>query len=74
MYATKLHKYRNASGVLLSAKALREAGLSRDDTVAVTVHGGVIEIRKVQPEEADVLAGIEIALTRYAHALRELAK
>jgi len=26
------------------------------------------------PEQAEVLAGVEIALTRYAHALRELAK
>jgi antitoxin component of MazEF toxin-antitoxin module len=74
MYAIKLHKYRNASGVILSSKVLREAGLSRDDTVVVTVHDGVIEIRKAHTEEADVLEGVEIALTRYSYALRELAK
>jgi antitoxin component of MazEF toxin-antitoxin module len=74
MHATKLHKYRNATGVTLNAKVLKAAGLAAGDSVTISVKDGVVEIRKLETEEAMVLEGIEIAMARYAHALRELAK
>jgi antitoxin component of MazEF toxin-antitoxin module len=74
MFATKLHKYRNASAVSLNAKVMKAAGLAGGDTVVVTVRDGVIEIRRSDSEEASALEGVELAMVRYAHALRELAK
>ncbi|MEO5374284.1 MAG: AbrB/MazE/SpoVT family DNA-binding domain-containing protein [Alphaproteobacteria bacterium] len=74
MRAAKLTRIGNSTGLTLPREVLAAAELNRGDAVAVSVHDGVIEIRKAEDGYDEAMEVGHAFIGRYRRTMAALAK